>query len=94
MKAIPLANHLTQTELQDRIKQEKNASLRDKYRALLWISQGEQRCEVARRLGGKAIAIYRLVHRYWRIWLLSYLLALSNAVIRVCRVKTDTISRL
>lgn len=64
MKSISLSTHLTAVELEDRIRLEKNASMRDKYRALLWILQGETRCEVARRLGVKEVTIYRWVKRY------------------------------
>ena len=64
MKAIPLANHLTEMELQDRIRCEKDASMRDKYRALLWILQGEKRCEVAKRLGIDEVTLYHWITRY------------------------------
>jgi 5,10-methylene-tetrahydrofolate dehydrogenase/methenyl tetrahydrofolate cyclohydrolase len=33
MIPIPLANHLTESELQQRIDKEKDASVKDKYRA-------------------------------------------------------------
>jgi transposase len=64
MTAIPLANHLTETELQDKIHTEKDASMRDKYRALLWILQGEKRCEVASRLGVNEATLYHWITRY------------------------------
>jgi len=48
MKPIPLADHLTESELRERIHNEKDASIRDKYRALLWISQGISRTGVAK----------------------------------------------
>lgn len=64
MKAIPLANHLTESELEDRIRSAKDASIRDKYRALLWILQGEKRIEIAKRLGVSRISIQNWVKRY------------------------------
>jgi 5,10-methylene-tetrahydrofolate dehydrogenase/methenyl tetrahydrofolate cyclohydrolase len=35
MTPIPLANHLTKSEIQQRIDKEKDSSVKDKYRALL-----------------------------------------------------------
>lgn len=64
MIAIPLANHLTEAELQDRIRTQKDASMRDKYRALLWILQGEKRCLVASRLGVSEATLYHWITRY------------------------------
>ena len=64
MKAITLANHLTEPELEDRIHGERDASIRDRYRALLWILQGEKRGEIARRLGVSGTIIREWVERY------------------------------
>ena len=64
MTAIPLVNHLTEAELQDRIHTQKDASMRDKYRALLWILQGEKRREVASRLGVDTVTLYHWITRY------------------------------
>ncbi len=64
MKAIPLANHLTESELEDRIRSAKDASIRDKCRAFLWILQGEKRREIANRLGVSRISIQNWVKRY------------------------------
>lgn len=41
MKAIPLADHLTESELAEKMRHEKDASVRDRYRAILWVHQGE-----------------------------------------------------
>lgn len=64
MKAIPLANHLTESELEDRIRSARDASIRDKYRAFLWILQGEKRREISKRLGVSRISIQNWVKRY------------------------------
>lgn len=64
MKPIPLVNHLTESELQQRIDKERDASVRDKYRALLWILQGKQRSEIANLLGISTSIIYKWVRRY------------------------------
>ena len=64
MKAIPLANHLTESELEDRIRSAKDASIRDRCRAFLWILQGEKRREIAKRLGVSRISIQNWVKRY------------------------------
>lgn len=64
MKAILLVEHLTEEELQERIRSEKDANLRDKYRAILWILQGVPRNEVAERLGVERETIYNWVKRY------------------------------
>lgn len=64
MKAIPLANHLTESELEDRIRSARDASIRDKYRAFLWILQGEKRREISKRLGVSRISIQNWVERY------------------------------
>ena len=64
MRPIPLANRLTETELQQRIGKEKDASVRDKYRALLWILQGKQRIEIAKLLGVSTNIIGKWVERY------------------------------
>lgn len=64
MKAIALVDHLTESELVDKIRHEKDASVRDKYRAILWIHQGESRGAVAKRLGIGCNTLYRWVMRY------------------------------
>jgi len=64
MTANPLADHLTEEELLERIRTQKEASMRDKYRALLWILQGESRCEVASRLGVDTATLYHWITRY------------------------------
>lgn len=64
MRPIPLANHLSASEFQERIHQEKDASIRDKYRALLWILQGERRGETGERLGVGRNTICQWVNRY------------------------------
>lgn len=64
MRPIPLANHLTASEFQERIHQEKDASIRDKYRALLWVLQGKCRGEIAERLGVGHNTICQWVKRY------------------------------
>lgn len=64
MRAIPLANHLSQQQLQERIRSTKDAALRDKYRAILWLSQGERRKEVAKRLGITLKTLWQWVVRY------------------------------
>lgn len=64
MKAIELANHLTKSELIDRIRREKDSSIRDKYRAFLWILEGKKRAEIARCLGVSRTSIQQWVKRY------------------------------
>lgn len=64
MKAIALSNHLTESELADRIHSARDASIRDRYRALLWILQGENRGKIARRLGVTRTTIREWVERY------------------------------
>jgi len=64
MRPIPLINHHTEFELEERIRHERDGDVRDKYRALLWILQGEERGEVAKRLGVSRIAIRKWVKRY------------------------------
>jgi len=64
MKPIPLANRLTETELQKKIGKERDASIRDKYRALLWILQGKQRVEIAQLLGVSTTIISKWVEHY------------------------------
>lgn len=64
MRPIPLADHLTESELEERTRHERDGDVRDKYRALLWILQGEERGEVAKRLGVSRIAIRKWVKRY------------------------------
>ena len=64
MKAIALSNHLTESELVDRIRSARDASMRDRYRALLWILQGEKRGEIADRLGVTRTTIREWVERY------------------------------
>ena len=51
-------------EIQKRINQEKDASKRDKYRALLWKNQGELGQEISRLLGVCRKTIYRWLKRY------------------------------
>lgn len=67
MRAIALADHLTESELVDKIRHEKDASVRDRYRAILWIHEGESRGAVARRLGIGCNTLYRWVKRYNRL---------------------------
>ena len=64
MKAIGLSDHLTESELTEKIRHEKDASVRDRYRAILWIHQGESRSEIAKRLGIGCNTLYRWVKRY------------------------------
>lgn len=64
MIPIPLASHLTESELQQRIDKEKDVSVKDKYRALLWILQRKQRSEIAKLLGVSTSIIYKWVKRY------------------------------
>ncbi|MBD3183478.1 helix-turn-helix domain-containing protein [Candidatus Poribacteria bacterium] len=64
MKAIALLEHVTESELAEKIRHEKDASVRDKYRAILWIYQGESRVEIAKRLGIGNNTLYRWVKRY------------------------------
>jgi transposase len=64
MKAIALVDHLTESELVEKIRHEKDASLRDRYRAILWVHQGESRGEVAKRLGIGCNTLCRWVKRY------------------------------
>ena len=66
MKGIELADHLTEQELEDRIRSARDAAIRDRYRALLWILQGEKRGEIARRLGVTRTTIREWVKRYNR----------------------------
>jgi transposase len=62
--AIKPANHLSEEELQQRIRSEKDANKRDRYRAILWILQGRKRIDIARELGVKRLTIYKWVIRY------------------------------
>jgi len=64
MKAIALADHLTESELEEKIRHERDASVRDRYRAIHWVHQGESRGEVAKRLGIGCNTLYRWVKRY------------------------------
>ena len=64
MKAIPLADHLTDCELIEKIRHEKDASVRDRYRAILWLQQGDSRVSVAKRLGIGRSTLWRWVKRY------------------------------
>ena len=64
MKAIALSDHLTESELAEKIRHEKDASVRDRYRAILWIHEGESRGVVAKRLGIGCNTLYRWVKRY------------------------------
>ena len=64
MKAVPLANHLSQEQIQERIRLTKDAPLKDKFRAILWLSQGENRKEVAKRLGITLKTLWQWVIRY------------------------------
>ena len=43
-------NHLTESEIADRLHSARDASMRDRYRALLWILRGEKRGEIANRI--------------------------------------------
>ena len=49
--AATLANHLSKEQLEEKVKSTKEGWLRDKYRVLLWLLQGETYRAVARRLG-------------------------------------------
>lgn len=49
--AIALADHLTELEFTEKIRHAKDSSVRDRYRAILWIQQGKSRDEIADRLG-------------------------------------------
>ncbi len=64
MKAIALVDHHTELELAEKIRREKDASVRDRYRAILWIHQGESRGEIAKCLGIGCNTLYRWVKRY------------------------------
>ncbi len=64
MKAIALSDHLTESELTEKIRHEKDASVRDRYRAILWVHLGESRSEIAKRLGIGCNTLYRWVKRY------------------------------
>ena len=64
MKAIALVDHLTESELAEKIRHEKDSSIRDRYRAILWIHQGESRGDIAKRLGIGCSTLYRWVKRY------------------------------
>ena len=64
MKAIALVEHLTESELIEKIRHEKDASVRDRYRAILWIHQGESRGDVAKRLGIGCNTLWRWVKGY------------------------------
>ncbi len=64
MKAIALSDHLTEWELTEKIRHEKDASVRDRYRAILWVHQGESRNEIAKRLGIGCNTLYRWVKGY------------------------------
>jgi len=64
MKAIALADHLAESELVEKIRHEKDSSIRDRYRAILWIQQGESRGDIAKRLGIGCSTLYRWVKRY------------------------------
>ena len=66
MKEIALAKHLTELELENRIHNSRDAFIRDRYRALLWILQGEKRGEIADRLGVTRTTIREWVNRYNR----------------------------
>jgi transposase len=64
MKAIALADHLTEPELSEKIRHEKDGEVRDRYRAILWIHQGESRSSVAKRLGIGRSTLWSWVKRY------------------------------
>ena len=64
MKRVELSSHLTSEELQEKMNQEKDASKRDKYRALLWIVQGKPLKEIAELLGVWRKTIYSWIKRY------------------------------
>lgn len=64
MRAIALVDHLTEPELAENIRHEKDASVRDRYRAILWIHEGESRGKIAKRLGISCNTLCRWVKRY------------------------------
>lgn len=64
MKAIALVEHLTELELTEKIRHEKDATVRDRYRAILWIHQGENRGDITKRLDIGCSTLYRWVQRY------------------------------
>jgi len=64
MKATVLANHLKASELQERVRKTNDASMRDKYRALLWVLQGEPCSKIAELLGVDRSTICEWVNRY------------------------------
>lgn len=64
MKSVELSKHLTAEEIREKINQEKDASKRDKYRALLWILQGKSLKEIAELLGVWRKTIYNWIKRY------------------------------
>ena len=62
--AATLANHLSKEQIEERVKSTEGGWLRDKYRALLWLLQGETYRAVARRLGIDLSTLVRWVQRY------------------------------
>ena len=64
MKAVPLADHLTESELTEKIRHGKDGSVRDRYRAILRIHQGESRSCIAKRPGIGRGTLWRWVKRY------------------------------
>ena len=64
MKAIALADHLTEWELIEKIRHEKASSVGDRYRAILWLQQGKSRDEIAERLGVGCNTVCRWVKGY------------------------------
>jgi len=64
MKALALADHLTESELWKKIRHERDASVRDRCRAILWVHQGENRDVIAKRLGIGRNTLCRWVKRY------------------------------
>ncbi len=64
MKAISLSEHLTESELLEKIRHEKDSFVRDRCRAILWVYQGESRGKIAKRLGIGCNTLYRWVQRY------------------------------
>lgn len=57
-------NSFTNQDIQEKINQEKDASKRDKYRALLWRNAGESIQEISRLLGVCRKTISRWLKRY------------------------------
>jgi len=62
--AATLANHLSKEQLEEKVKSTKEGWLRHKYKALIWLLQGETYRAVARRLGIDLSTLVRWVQRY------------------------------